>query len=66
MSSFTLRLDEKLALALRRMAAADERTMAAELRHLIREQAVVRGFWGPRRPQPVTKPSRAHGGVTAD
>jgi hypothetical protein len=44
---FSLSLDEETTVALRRLAGADERSMAAQLRYMIREAAMRRGLWEP-------------------
>lgn len=41
-------MDHETRLALARLANADERTGAAEIRWLIREAAIKRGLWTPK------------------
>ena len=50
---YQVRLDEETLLALRRLADADDRSMAAQLRSMIKAEAAKRGVWTPRRPQAV-------------
>lgn len=52
---YTLRLDEDTLIALRRIADAEERTMAAQIRLMVRTEAAKRGLWTPRRPTAVPK-----------
>ena len=52
---YQIRLDEDTQVALRRLACAEERTMAAQLRIMIRREAQTRGLWTPARPLEVTK-----------
>ena len=51
---YNLRLDEETLTALRRLANADDRSMAAQLRHMIRLEAAQRGLWTPAPPKAVT------------
>lgn len=48
-----VRLDEETYTALRRLAAAEDRSCAAQIRHLIRSDAIRSGLWTPTRPQIV-------------
>lgn len=50
---YNLRLDEETLTALRRLANADDRSMAAQLRHMIRLEAAQRGLWTPGPPKAV-------------
>jgi hypothetical protein len=56
--NFTLRLDEDTTVALRRLAHAEERSMAAQLRIMIRKSAQERGLWTPSHLHPVKATSR--------
>ena len=47
---YSLRLDEETLLALRRLADAEDRSMAAQVRQLVRAEASKRGLWTPRPP----------------
>lgn len=44
---FTFDVDEDTVLALRRLADADSRSMAAQVRWMIRDSAMRRGIWQP-------------------
>ena len=50
---YQVRLDDETLVALRRRAQQEERTMAAQLRIMIRREAQARGLWTPSRPQPL-------------
>jgi len=52
---YQIRLDEDTQVALRRLACAEERTMAAQLRIMIRREPQTTGLWTPARPLVVTK-----------
>ena len=54
----TLRIDEDTMLALQRLADAEDRTKAAQLRILIRAEAQKRGLWTPSRPRAVATTAR--------
>ena len=45
---YQVRLDEETLIALRRLADADERSMAAQLRYMIKSDASKRGLWTAR------------------
>jgi len=45
---YQVRLDDETALALRRLADSEERSMAAQLRHMIKIEAAKRGLWTAR------------------
>lgn len=50
---FTLRLDEETTVALRRLATLNERSMAAQLRLMVRTEATKAGVWTPVAPRAV-------------
>ena len=50
---FTLRLDDETTVALRRLATLNERSMAAQLRLMIRAEAAKAGVWTPSAPSLV-------------
>ena len=43
----TLRLDEETSIALRRLSQAEERSMAAQVRIMVRLEAQRKGLWEP-------------------
>ncbi len=52
---YQVRLDEETLIALRRLADSDERSMAAQLRHMIKIEAAKRGLWTARPLKAVSK-----------
>lgn len=58
MSRYELHLDEDIRLALRRLAAADQRSAAGTIRYLITSEAARRGLWTPSKPQLVPAKDR--------
>lgn len=47
---FSVKFDQDTLLALRRLADANERTMAAQLRYMVRHEAASKGLWLPGPP----------------
>lgn len=52
---YSLRLDDETLIALRRLAHADDRSMAAQVRILIRREAAQRGLWTPAKPVSIER-----------
>lgn len=48
---YTLRCEEDVLIALRRLAAIEERSMSAQLRILIKREALKLGVWRPQAPR---------------
>ena len=55
---FTLLLDSDTQEALHRLANAEERSMAAQIRIMVREEAMRRGIWTPT--LRAVKPTSSH------
>ena len=55
---YQLRLDAETRVALSRLANADERTAAAQVRWMIRTEAIKRGLWSPTPLRAVDKQSK--------
>jgi hypothetical protein len=45
---FTMHLDAQTHEALQKLANANERSMAAEIRLMIKQAAIAKGLWGPK------------------
>lgn len=55
---YQVRMDDETYTALRRLASAEERSMAAQLRLLVRQEAQKRGLWTYVRPAAVSAASK--------
>lgn len=56
--NLNIRLDPETRVALERLAQADERSLAAQIRHMVRTEALRRGMWHPGTLTPVQQRGR--------